>query len=323
MLDATDYKNGQKNNWRRRAWNHIASLADKDAVVLYLPGERDLDRKEAVQRGFKDNNLIAVERDKSVAATLRKQGVNTINSDLLTVLQNWPNHTPIGVVIADLQCGFDPAVFDLVKAFALHPALYETTFLVNLQRGRDTLFVRLPEQIEKEAALEKTLLRMLSAFQPAIKILPVWALALHAFLSDKRSNTTLNRAWRFAQLYHTCSGEMARLLNDAHAIRNAIYQLIDGATAAKGSDRVAQLRWLNNMSQLRAQLHACLNRCIIIPLPSYRSAPAAPLMDSVIVRCDAPPTTFYSPPLDAPTRAKISAALAIRTARMRKQRSAA
>lgn len=143
MMDAVNYKNGRKNQWRRTAWNEIAKHVKnkRDAVVLYLPGSTDLDRPEAIRRGFKPANLIAVERDRAVARKLRAQGVTTIVGSLNAVLASWPPDREVAVVVADLQSGYTFDVEVLSTLCTVHPALGNCCLLLNMQRGRDPLFV--------------------------------------------------------------------------------------------------------------------------------------------------------------------------------------
>lgn len=93
MIDAVEYKNGPKNQWRRTLWNAIADATPdrRNELVLYLPGSKDLDRPEAVRRGFLPANMIAVERSPAVASELRQRGVTVIQSDLLS---DRPSPTP-------------------------------------------------------------------------------------------------------------------------------------------------------------------------------------------------------------------------------------
>lgn len=135
-----DYKFGQKNNWRRRVWNEIARrVADRrNALVLYLAGEQDLDRKVAVEHGFRPNNMIIVEKDKRVAACLRAEGKVVLNMSLNDALYAWPNESPeVAVVYADLCCGLQPDVGALDDVMGEKPSFFGAVALVNMLRGRD------------------------------------------------------------------------------------------------------------------------------------------------------------------------------------------
>lgn len=139
VLDAVNYKNGQKNNWRRTMWNVVAKeITDrKTALILYLPGAADLDRSEAIRRGFKPANMIAVERDAEVAEELRNKGVTTIRGKLNAILENWPERHPVDVVIADFQCGFNNDTSRTIEILMTSPAFDGAVVVINMQRGRD------------------------------------------------------------------------------------------------------------------------------------------------------------------------------------------
>jgi hypothetical protein len=143
--DAVNYDNGRKNNWRKQCWNLIvnhlkrAGIQPKDALVLYLPGTTNLDEGVALQKGFRRENLIAVERDKKVAHFIRKKlKVNCIQGDLIDVLMSWPLDSPkVDVVVADFQCGMLPVVEDTLRAYLCSPQITHSVLCVNALRGRD------------------------------------------------------------------------------------------------------------------------------------------------------------------------------------------
>lgn len=138
-LDAVDYKNKGKNQWRHRVWSSLRKtvIAPDKTIVLYLPGETDLDSFMALRSGFKRANLIAVERDSRVAEELRAKHRTVICDDLLSVMKNWPSHTPVGVVIADLQCGLEDYADHIALVWTGLEAFRNGTLLLNLQRGRE------------------------------------------------------------------------------------------------------------------------------------------------------------------------------------------
>ena len=107
MTDAVDYRNPQKNQWRARVWGAIraATPNPSSGLVLYLPGSTDLDARIAVRRGFRLENMVAIDRDKSIISQLRADRRIAINADLFETLLAWPDHVKVGAVIADLQCG--------------------------------------------------------------------------------------------------------------------------------------------------------------------------------------------------------------------------
>lgn len=141
ILDAVEYKNGAKNNWRSQVWNAIRrhTKAPKDATVIYLPGSRDLDRVAALRRGFDGRNLIAVEDDAAVVETLREAGVNVIRGKLSGLLEAWPQDWRVDFVLADLTCGIEEEVFRICRAWVNSRAFVDSGLVVNLQRGRDKM----------------------------------------------------------------------------------------------------------------------------------------------------------------------------------------
>lgn len=146
-----NYKFGPKNNWRRTAWNRIVerlTVPVEDAVVLYLAGEMDLDRKEALARGFKASNLIAVDRDSEIVSKLRKDKSLAVNGDIFEVLKAWSG-TPINVLILDLCCGATEQVMANLVQFLIHGCLQSCVILFNLMRGRDRLDLDLSEHLKK------------------------------------------------------------------------------------------------------------------------------------------------------------------------------
>lgn len=138
-IDAIDYDNGQKNNWRRMVWNRIAehSMNRYESVILYLPGENNYDLEEARARNFKQHCLIAVERNAAIVERLRNQGQLVVHSDLKTVMRSWPGRVPVSAVIADLQCPLGPYPVDVIGAWGLYRAFHKSMLILNLQRGRE------------------------------------------------------------------------------------------------------------------------------------------------------------------------------------------
>lgn len=141
-MDRAVYKNGQKNNWRRTVWNHLArnvrqTMPVRDAIVLYLPGSADLDRPQALRRGFTDANMIVCERDQALCGALRKNRRNVVSGDLLEILKAWPKDRAVGAIVADLQCGWSRYIELIIFVWMANPALAKATLLLNMQRGRD------------------------------------------------------------------------------------------------------------------------------------------------------------------------------------------
>lgn len=138
--DAVEYKNGQKNNWRLHLWNRISEVVQnkRDSLVIYLPGEKDLDSFVAQRKGFRSANLIAVENNEQVVKALRVRKRTVIHDDLLTVMLNWPAAHGVGVVLADLQHGCTKDVLAILTAWCCLEAFRNSVLLVNMQRGRES-----------------------------------------------------------------------------------------------------------------------------------------------------------------------------------------
>jgi hypothetical protein len=134
------YSFPQKDHWRNRIWNIIAkriNVHPRDAVILYLAAQEDLDRFTALRKGFKTENLIAVDRDPVVVNAIRNAGHLAICGDILDVIESWPDRVPVAAVIADFTCGLEMRLameFDLA---ARRKVMKDTLFVVNLMRGRD------------------------------------------------------------------------------------------------------------------------------------------------------------------------------------------
>lgn len=140
MDTGKNYKFGSKNNWRRWEWNRIDELLPvprKEATVLYLPGEQDLDRVEAVRRGFSDNLLFAVDRDGQVIDSLRDRQVSALRGNIIDVLYAWKG--TIDVVVADFMGGLSDRTLDFIVALQESESIepHHTVIAVNMMRGRD------------------------------------------------------------------------------------------------------------------------------------------------------------------------------------------
>lgn len=140
-LDGIQYKNGAKNNWRRQMWNTVREFTDNpsDAMVLYLPGAANLDVPVAISKGFKQANMLAVEREGKVVEHLRrKYRQPVIHGSLAHTLIGWPQNRPVAVIVADLVSGFDGLVTDIVRAWMLLQPFEGATLVLNMQRGRES-----------------------------------------------------------------------------------------------------------------------------------------------------------------------------------------
>lgn len=113
------YKFGNKNNWRRWVWNRICEKykrSKKDSIIVYLAGTEDLDRKIAIEKGFKSHNMIAIDRNEEVVKTLREKGVIAIHGDLFEVLKGFSGTScKIDILIADVCCGVTDSVYEFAK----------------------------------------------------------------------------------------------------------------------------------------------------------------------------------------------------------------
>lgn len=274
-LDAVAYKNGQKNNWRRTAWNLIKNhTSDRgNAIVLYLPGSTDLDAPEALRRGFQDDNLIAVERDIFVAKTLRDKKRNCINADLDAVMAAWPAHTPVSVVIADFQCGLTKPVINTLQSWAYNSAFSSASLLLNLQRGREN-----PKELEvvKQADL------MLGPLGEHTSAVALTGNETDTDLADK------NRG-------------------------NLAFKALVMSLAVNWGEKTTE--GLPTVSDEIMLLES--GRFPTVSLPSYRSTPRSPWMDSILFLpkfLDIPGAVVLSETVKD-TRRLISASLAVRTQR--------
>lgn len=302
ILDAVAYKNGPKNQWRRTVWN-IAHYHALPGVVLYLPGETDLDRAEATRRGFKPADLIAIERNEAVALRLRAKGTTTICGSLIDVLKSWPPHVPISVLVADLQCGLDPWVQDLAGICGQHPALAESVIVCNLQRGRDALGREWkPRGIHPEGDFSY-------------------------FEGDSAANPH-SRAYGFSLMVdrdpamvraNECEKKIASLKESLHALGEA-----NRRSPAKTRDELSsQLNKIKRneaaTSEAYREYEWVLNRLTRVHHPpAYRSTPKSPMFDSCVLLMAADAERLragWAP--EGTLRLQVAAALALRTRKLR------
>lgn len=134
-----DYKFQEKEKWRHWVWgNAFERLNPFNSVVLYLAGAQDLDRQVALQYGFQDYNLIAVENDKKSIKELRKKGVNVIEGNIIDVISCWEGKPKIDFVNFDFTNGLNWDKIRLVCPVLLSnifPSI--RCFVFNIMRGRD------------------------------------------------------------------------------------------------------------------------------------------------------------------------------------------
>lgn len=137
-LDAVNYREGAKPLWRRTVWNAIIDRLPKppsECIVLYLAGEADLDRPVMLSRGFKPDNLIAVENNKAVCKKLRSKGTLCIYGDLLSVMLKFP--LDVDVVIGDFCCGLEDQLRYKIALTTTKENYRKTVFAFNFMRGRE------------------------------------------------------------------------------------------------------------------------------------------------------------------------------------------
>lgn len=137
----SEYYTGEKNQWRRCMWKRIAAKSNaspKESIAIYLGAKNDLDRDVAIANGFKDYNLICVERDAASINSIRRGGAPCIKGDFFDAVQAAAINRRIDVVFGDLMCGLE---FDAICKiiFLMHiPSLEKCVFAFNFLRGRDS-----------------------------------------------------------------------------------------------------------------------------------------------------------------------------------------
>lgn len=134
------YKFGSKNGWRRWTWNRIVERLDvpvSKAVGLYLPAEEDLDRDVAKGKGFRDQNLIAVDVDERAVKNVRSKKCPAVLGDIGAVVRAW-NEPKLDFVSGDMCCGITDNTARLTKGIGDSTGIKEGTVIaLNLLRGRD------------------------------------------------------------------------------------------------------------------------------------------------------------------------------------------
>ena len=309
LLDAVAYKNGAKNHWRRTLWNRIDALVldKRRGPVLYLPGSQDLDRPEALRRGFRAADLIAVEHNMAVASKLRQQGVTVLCMDLIHALYAWPVDWPIAAVIADFQGGLEDHTVQLAHLASSHPALDGAAIAVNLQRGRDSAMLNDAARPFGSNALALLLFRGVSP-QVARHLQATLNGAALADWTLRNADAVLGAGW-------TSSKSRA-----IHFLQWLAFDVVLDATfdgRLHDPDNAPYVRWcLKRAIELgkRGALQACL-------LPAYKSTPRSPVMDSVVFRLtlgsDRLVVRTAALPECGALKPQIAAARAIRTRRLR------
>jgi len=147
VSNTTGYKNSVKHlEWRMPVCNEITSRLDGvctlgDALVLSLEGKRALTMKEMVGRGFREENFLIAEIDKSAVAHLKaNRKATVIGQDIRALVQNMAEGKapgPVDVLLADF-CGSGLAdkyetFMQAVFGGAVNPG---GVVVINMLRGR-------------------------------------------------------------------------------------------------------------------------------------------------------------------------------------------
>lgn len=212
-FDPVNYKNGPKNNWRRTAWNAIHEFTPnpRDALVLYLPGESNLDRDVALRHGFLEGNLVAIERRAKVASSVRDRFKQTvIQAELYDVLHSWPEQHRVGVLFADLVSGFDTDAWRTLAVWISSNAFKHSTLALNVMRGRESSSVA-------KVFLREPCLKLMARFDLAPKhrasavMQALYALTVICYFNAQPDAVEpMHRyyAWKFLQGYKSESGQV-------------------------------------------------------------------------------------------------------------------
>lgn len=155
MKGIEDYSFEEKNRWRVMLYSRIVGrlkqngrlgghmrqkeISPSNAIVLYLSGEQDLDREILLRKGFRWENLIAVDISKKKVEKLRSQGKIAIQGDIIDVIGNWTNKTKkLSVINADFCSGLtDKICINLRLALSVGAVDQNAVVAVNLQHGRE------------------------------------------------------------------------------------------------------------------------------------------------------------------------------------------
>lgn len=160
-----DYKNGRKNQWRRTLWNSIVDRLEvppRDAVVVYLPGPQDLDRAVAKSKGFREENLIPVERDPKFVKMIRKKGVSCVHGDLINAVAFMALNHRVDVVLGDFMCGLELSIINKILLLMTMKNLSGSVFAFNFLRGRDASSNKIRHRVAGLLEPLKTVVRNLN-----------------------------------------------------------------------------------------------------------------------------------------------------------------
>lgn len=136
---AFDYGFGAKRHWRRWIWNRISERIPnkRDAICVYLPSSEDNDRPIAIAKGFRDWNLIGVERESDALRSARAKGSLVIQSDFFDAVEVLANKRDVSVVFGDFCSGLNGQFTADLAHWFCNPRLRNAIFAFNFMRGRD------------------------------------------------------------------------------------------------------------------------------------------------------------------------------------------
>lgn len=153
-----DYKFGQKNNWRRWAWNEAtkrlkeSGKSPREAIVVYLAGPQDIDRKIANEKGYDNRNLIAIDNDKNVVKSIRNKKCLAFHGGLSLFLRSWTIEPQIDIIIADFCCGITVMAIDFMDCLGnMIVNKNKVIIIANFLRGRDKYCKELIDQYYQES----------------------------------------------------------------------------------------------------------------------------------------------------------------------------
>lgn len=145
------FANGSKQTWRGWWTNNLIRLikhannrnachrivTQKTAVGCYLPSQNDREAEALLKKGFRRENLVAVDTDAEAVKNVRKCGGVAIQTSLQAFLGS-RSVAHLDFISADLFGGFTRPTFELMHAIVASPMVRPgTAVLINLKRGRD------------------------------------------------------------------------------------------------------------------------------------------------------------------------------------------
>lgn len=158
MAGLTSYDNSTKEQWRNWQWNRAVErfpemrcrpgfnvkrmnnydrMVCSKKIVVYLCGPDDFDRQCGLDRGFLNENMIAIDVVSENVAKVRKNGGLAVCCGLSEFLEN-VDGIKIDLVIADFCGGLSSKAVRFIKACIGSHSIHEGTVIsANLLRGRD------------------------------------------------------------------------------------------------------------------------------------------------------------------------------------------